>query len=1096
MKTTRNLFFAFFLLYACHPSPKEKVILQSLPATQTHIDFTNTLPDRPGLGILSYIYYYNGAGVSIGDINNDGLPDIYFAANSKGHNRLYLNKGNLTFEDITTTAGVSGSSDWCTGVTMADVNGDGRLDIYVCSIANMQGFRGHNELYINNGNNTFTESAKAYGLDYSGFATQSVFFDYDHDGDLDCFILSQSQHPNQNISDTSKRREYDPNAGNRLYRNDTPPTTPNTPHFTDVSATTGLYRSALCYGLGIAVGDLDNDGWEDIYIGNDFHENDFYYHNNRNGTFTESGVQHFRHYSRYSMGNDIADFDNDGQLDLITVDMLPEDESTLKTYGNGEHLDIYEQKITHNGYQNQYSRNCLQHNNGNGASFSDLGLIAGVSATDWSWSPLFADLDNDGNKDLFISNGIVKRPLDLDFVLFFSNLKNPAQYGSPEELQRAMLDKMPDGACHPYLFKGDGQLTFKDLSNEWGTSSLKGYFNGAAYADLDNDGDLDLVINSINSPALLLQNNTPKQHYLTLSLKSPSLNTSGIGAKAYVFTNDKTQYQQLMLTRGFESSSEPRLHFGLGANPYADSILIIWPDLSTQTLRHITADTNLTIAQNTATKQPTPPSLSQPPATITLNWQHHENTYNDFKEQYLIPHMQSTRGPKLAIADVNNDGLDDLFACGAHGQPSNLYIQIQKNRFTPIDTPLFNKNKPSEAVDALFFDANGDGHPDLYVVSGGNQLPDGDSALNDHFYLNDGHGHFTEPKNAIPSIPLNKSCIATADINKDGHPDLFIGGSTSAKRYGLTNQPSYLLINDGHGHFQKTTLFSEPGILTSAAFDDFNKDGWPDLIVAGEWMSPKIFYNHNGSLTTSTLSLPSGLWQTIITTDINDDGYPDILAGNWGLNTKLSAGKDGPLHLYIKDLDNNGTIEQLMTYSIHNEEYPFLGKDQLELALPALKRSHLRYDEVAGKTIQYLFGNQLDSCKRLQAETLSSACFINNKKGGFIKIDLPAQLQLAPISSFLPTTNHQYLALGNFYGVQPYEGRYDAMNPTFFNYDTAFHIQTILPQPAGEWRDAKPITVNGKPLLILARNNDSLIWLPNPNTPTPPRNASTPPQYR
>ena len=581
---------------SCH---RDKRMMTSLSAADTKVDFVNRLPERPGLGILSYIYYYNGAGVAVGDINNDGLPDLYFTANGKGHNKLYLNKGNFVFEDVTMKAGVAGGSDWCTGATMADVNGDGLLDIYVCAVANMQGFQGRNELYINNGDGSFTESAAAYGLDFSGFAVQAVFFDYDHDGDLDCFILNQSQHPNQNITDTSKRRGFDPNAGERLYRNDAVGgrmvdgrMVGGQRRFVDVSAAAGLYRSALCYGLGVAVGDLNNDGWEDIYVGNDFHENDFYYINNGNGTFTESGAGHFRHYSRYSMGNDMADFNNDGQLDIITADMLPADEKTLKTYGNGEHLDVYEQKITRNGYQDQYSRNCLQRNNGDGVSFSDVGLISGVSATDWSWSPLFADLDNDGIKDLFISSGIVKRPLDLDFIQFFSNLRDPASYGSPDDLQRAMLEKMPDGASHPYLFRGDGQLGFRDVSMEWGTAGLTGYFNGAAYADLDNDGRLDLVINCINAPAVILRNEAPKRNYLSLAFAGAGLNRFGIGTKAYVFSGGKMQYQQLMLSRGFMSSSEPRLHFGLGnlGVGFVDSVLVVWPDQRYQVVRHVATD--------------------------------------------------------------------------------------------------------------------------------------------------------------------------------------------------------------------------------------------------------------------------------------------------------------------------------------------------------------------------------------------------------------------------------------------------------------------------------------------------------------------------
>ncbi len=1067
-------------------------MFESLPSSETKIDFANNLEENPNLGILNYIYYYNGGGVAIGDINNDGLPDIYFTANSWGHNKLYVNKGNFKFEDITDKAGVAGSSDWCTGATMADVNGDGLLDIYVCAVANSHNLKGHNELFINNGNGTFTESSAKYGLNFSGFSTQAVFFDYDHDGDLDCFILNQSEHPNQNIFDTSARRKFDPNAGDRLYRNDL---VNGAGQFTDVSARAGIYQSNLGYGLGIGVADLNNDGWDDIYVGNDFHENDYYYVNNGNGTFTESGASHFRHYSRYSMGNDIADFNNDGQPDIVTVDMLPGDEKTLKTYGNGEHLDVYNQKITQNGYQNQYSRNCLQENDGNGISFSDIGLMSGISATDWSWSPLFADFDNDGNKDLFISSGIVKRPLDLDFIKFFSSITNPAQYGTADELKKMLLERMPDGASHPFFYKGDGNSTFKDESKFWGTGEMKGYYNGAAYADLNNDGNIDVVINCLNAPALILKNNAPKKKFLNVAFKGAGMNTTGIGAKAWIFSNSKLQYQELMLTRGFMSSSESRLHFGLDSAKKIDSLLIVWPDQRFQLLKNVPINKQLLVRQTEAlpgfdykvffpAKRDLFTDISN---AVNIGWKHDEDNFNDFNSQYLIPHMESTRGPKIAVADVNKDGLDDMFVCGAKGQAGCLLVQTKKGKFVKTDTAVFARNSGSEGVDAVFFDANGDGYPDLYVVSGGNEYEDGNPALADHLYINDGKGHFKESINGLPSILTNKSCVAVADVNKDGSEDIFIGGLAEAKNYGYA-QSSYLLLNDGRGNFkladENTIPLKATGMVTSCSFSDINNDGWPDLIIAGEWMPVKIFLNKNGIFKESEIAGSSGLWQTIYVRDINGDGYPDILAGNWGHNSKLFAGKDGPLKLYVKDFGGNGSIEDIETYTIDGIEYPFLGKDQLELGLPILKQLHLAYNEVAGRSVQYLFGDSWSDYLELKAEILSSSVFINDGKGNFTRKDLPEKLQVAPIFSFtyVPFGKElNYFAVGNFYGVVPYEGRYDAMNPTIFQYNSGlnqFMNFSYLPDLVGEFRDAKWINyVGGLKILILARNNGQLVFL-------------------
>ena len=1062
-------------------------LFESVSSTTSNINFKNILPYKKNFNIIRYYYYYNGGGVAIGDINNDGLMDIYFTANSFGGNKLYLNKGNMVFEDITLKAGVAGTADRSGGVTMADVNGDGFLDIYVSVISKYFKLKGSNQLFINNGDGTFRDEAAAYGLDINGYTSQTAFFDYDHDGDLDCFILSQSTIVTDGVRNIKTRQTKSPYFSSRLMRNEL---SAGKKTFVDVSNQSGIYQSDVGFGLGISVADINNDGWEDIYIGNDFYENDYYYVNNGNGTFSEKGADKFGHFSMYSMGNDVADINNDGQLDIITLDMLPREEKNLKSINVAQGYDIYNYSIIGNGYQYQNSQNCLQINNGDGSSFSEVALSSGVADTDWSWAPLFADFDNDGNKDLLVTSGIPRYIIDGDFLAYSKS--NGIQFANDtsDNVDLKSINNAPVRDSHPFVFKGNGDASFADVSELWGVEKLKGWTSGAAYGDFDNDGDLDLVLNATNDQAILLKNNSNTQGFISFSFKSKSLNTAAIGTKVYLYVNGNVQYQQLMPTRGFQSSVEPRLHFGLNNNK-VDSVLIVWPNQKQTILKDVKINEHHVIIENTEglTYIPEKFTVKNKLAfknitdSIVCDWSHVENNIADFRIQALIPQAKSNRGPKIAIADVNRDGLDDFYTCGASGQTRVLMIQSANGDFIKKNNTSFDSDIECEDEDAVFFDCDNDGDQDLYISSGGNMYLESNPQLLDRLYINDGLGNFTKNSEALPKIYQDKSTVKIVDIDNDNDMDIFICGFLNPIAYGIP-QSSYLLVNDGTGKFNEfegNALFKDLGMVTSAQITDVNKDGLKDIVVVGEWMPICVFTNKGSSFVKTIIPNSSGLWQSIFADDVNGDGDIDFVLGNWGHNNKFWSYKTSPLRLYVSDFDKNGRVEQLISYVYKGVEYPFYSKPATERAIPFIKKKYLHFNDYAGVPFKQIFGDKLLGVEPLLAENLSSCIAYGNGKGNFELEKLPNNLQYAPINAIAKGyTKNTYLLGGNQFGVTPNEGRYDAQPLALFNVNNK--KVTRLPQQnldeiKGEIKDLKWITTaNQGKVLMAARNNGKLLF--------------------
>ena len=1075
------------LFIACQEDTSSN-LFETLSPAQTGITFTNTLQENDTFNIIQYLYFYNGGGVAIGDINRDSLPDIFFTANQQP-NKLYLNKGDFQFEDISTMANIGGIGNWSTGVNMVDINADGWLDIYVCQVGGYKDFKGSNQLYINQQDGTFKEEAAEYGLAHEGFSSQSAFLDYDLDGDLDMYLLCHSVHSTATYQDTSKARQRDQRAGDKLYRNDNG-------RFVEVTEQAGIYSGIAGYGLAVGVSDLNLDGCPDIYISNDFHENDFCYINNCDGTFSEQITKLFGHTSQFSMGSDLADINNDGLLDIMTVDMKPEEEVIYKSSAGIDPYDIYQFKLSY-GYHYQFPRNSLQLNRGNG--FSDVAYLADLAATDWSWSPLVADFDNDGWKDMHITNGIVRRPNDLDYLKFIANKKIQEQASDLE-----LAAQMPDGKVANYFFKNNGDWTFSKVSENWGITQPS-FSNGAAYADLDRDGDLDLVVNNIDEPAFVFKNQSNQLssgNYLTIHLKGRDSNPFAIGAKVTLFTNTGNQYQELNPVRGWQSSVDYPLHFGLGAVEKVDSVKIIWPSGQFINVEDVAINQTLYIKENDTYSRP----MASPSDGNTssdgeaigrgtplfdtpkiLDFQHQENRFSDVDRERLIPYLLSTQGPTVAVADINGDELQDFFIGGASQQSGSLFIQDATGSFTNIPFP---KEGQQEEVASLFFDADQDGDQDLYVGSGGNEFYRQDKRLVDRLYLNDGKGNFEKSSTDLPLFYNQTSCVRAIDMDKDGDIDLFIGSRSIPVRYGMPPD-SYVLLNDGAGNFKIGQTFKELGMVTDAVWTDIDADNDPDLVVVGEWMSPTIFKNNNGSLTRNSQPATrnsSGWWQSIAAADFDQDGDEDWIIGNWGLNTNLRPTEEEPLYLYLKDFDKNLSIDPILSYFRQGQEYPFAHLDDLGKQLVFLKRQYRQYDQFSNATFQEVFPSaQLKGAARLKVQTLASVYVENVGHGQFKARPLAIPAQLSSVHSILikdfdKDEQLDVLMGGNFHEVQPAIGKLDASYGTFLKGDGMGNFEVIDNKECGLWlegqiRDMKLIQIGKEPYVLVGRNNQSVQWL-------------------
>ena len=1094
MKFLRTKPFFYILFVFCISCQKRNEIkpgdalFQLMPSSQTGITFNNKVKDDGDVNDFNYRNFYNGGGVAIGDVNNDGKPDIFFTSN-QGECKLYINEGNWKFRDVTATSGLNKYHRWHTGVTMVDINGDGWLDIYISNAGGLGNVDRANELYINQHDGTFKEEAAEYGLADNGLSTQAIFFDYDHDGYLDCFVLNNSYRPIASFGfNRSLRNVRDPRNGDRLYHND------GHGHFVDVSAQAGIYGSEIGFGLGIGAADLFNTGWDDLYVSNDFFEHDYLYQNLHNGKFNEVSNDDLMHMSLSSMGSDIADINNDGLPDIFTTDMLPEDDYRLKTTTKFDEYDVFNAKLK-GEFHHQFTKNCLQLNNGDG-TFSEIADLAGINATDWSWGALIFDFNNDGWKDIFVSNGISRDLTNQDFLKYFGSEQTKNEIKQTGFKAKTFLDKIPKTPVTSYGFINQHDLTFKNESLPLGFFT-PAFSNGAAYGDLDGDGDLDLVVNNENGEAFIYRNMTSERthaHYLKINLKGSGMNTFGLGAKVTIYTNGMQQLLEQQPTRGFQSSSEPVLNFGAGKYKKVDSLKVVWPNMKMQLLQNIATNQVITLRESDAKADFVPAANKIKPLykNVTANSikgdiRHKENDYKDFDDQRLIPKMLSTEGPKLAVADVNGDGLEDFFMGGATGDTSKLFIQQPDGTFIQKKEFAFEQDKGSESVGALFLDATHTGKQDLVVVSGGNMEKEGSLDLLARYYQNDGKGNFTRRFTGWPPVSINASCIR---LNKD-NGDLFIGARSVPGAYGLIPS-SKLLRNDGHGNFTDITATSAPdlqnlGMVTDAAWVDIDGSGKNALVVVGDWMPVTILKYVNGKLTkTGAIANSSGWWNCLTVADLNGDGKPDLVAGNIGLNSKIKADPNHPAKLYVSDFGNNGQVECIpVYYKTDGKAYPFNMYDDIMKQLPYLEAKFPRYDDFAGKSIEDVFTQgELDKASVLTVTQTQTCVFYNDGKGNFKMKPLPIRAQFSQVFSILvaDVNNDGIKDLflgGNFYALKPEVGRYDASFGVTLLGNLKHWFDYLPPANSGlfikgEVRDIVPIDTKHGREIIVARNNDAL----------------------